>query len=146
MCEDFDPFPEAGWLLVPEAQGRGLGREAAMAAHDWFDHIATGPAVARIPERNERSMALAEHLNYKPMRALDPAIMPAVIAPTAGGLDYGTALDLCLAVAARAEIAVVAMVEFMPKRDLACQSARTAGQLLVALMEMIAGQVAQRRG
>jgi len=79
--------------------------------------------------------------------AFDPAIVPTVIAPTAGGLDYGTALDLCLAVVGRAEIAAVAMVEFMPKRDVAGQGMQTAGQLLAALMRRrIAGQVAQRWG
>ena len=34
LGEDFDPYPEAGWVLEPAVHGRGLGLEAARAAHD----------------------------------------------------------------------------------------------------------------
>lgn len=72
--------------------------------------------------------------------ALDPAIMPAVIAPTAGGLSYGQALGLIRAVADRARIAAFDMVEFMPARDRDGAGARTAAQLLASVLGIIAGQ------
>lgn len=63
----FDPFPEAAWVLAPEAHGNGLGREAAQAAHDWFDRIVTGPLVARVAPENRAALALAEALGYREM-------------------------------------------------------------------------------
>ncbi len=71
MGEDFDNFPEAGWILVPEAQGQGLGLEAAQAAHEWFDRIMPGPLVAMIDATNVTSQKLAEKLGYVSMRECD---------------------------------------------------------------------------
>lgn len=66
--EDFDPFPEATWILTPEAQGRGLAREASEAAHDWFDRVIPGTLVARVGAENTASLRLAAHLGYEEMR------------------------------------------------------------------------------
>ena len=66
--EDFDAYPEAGWLLHPEAQGQGLGADAAQAAHDWFDRVVTGPLVCKIAPENDRSRRIAEALGYAPLR------------------------------------------------------------------------------
>ncbi|WP_425045420.1 GNAT family N-acetyltransferase [Primorskyibacter sp. S87] len=71
LGEEFDRFPEAGWALAPEAQGQGLGREAAQAAHDWFDRIITGPLVAMINAGNEASQRIADHLGYAPLREVE---------------------------------------------------------------------------
>ncbi len=68
MGEDFDSFPEAGWILVPEAQGQGLGLEAVQAAHDWFDRIMPGPLVAMVNSANTASQKLAAKLGYVMMR------------------------------------------------------------------------------
>ncbi len=74
--------------------------------------------------------------------ALDPAIMPAVIAPTNGGLSYGQALALIRGAAARGRIVAFDMVEFMPANDRDGVGARTAAQLLTSVLGVIAGQVA----
>ncbi|QBF32284.1 GNAT family N-acetyltransferase [Thalassococcus sp. S3] len=68
---DFDAYPEAGWVLAPEAQGRGLGAEATKAAHDWFDRVVTGPLVAIIAEGNAPSCKLADSLGYRPLRTVE---------------------------------------------------------------------------
>ncbi|MGI9370286.1 MAG: GNAT family N-acetyltransferase [Ruegeria sp.] len=68
LGEDFDSFPEAGWVLAPEVQGRGLGFEASKAAHDWFDRIMPGPLVALVDSANTASHSLAEKLGYKVLR------------------------------------------------------------------------------
>ncbi|MEM8576221.1 MAG: GNAT family N-acetyltransferase [Pseudomonadota bacterium] len=65
---DFDSYPEAGWMLSPEAQGQGYGREAAGAAHDWFDRVITGPLVCVVAKGNARSLAVALRLGYKELR------------------------------------------------------------------------------
>lgn len=72
--------------------------------------------------------------------ALDPPIMPAVIAPTAGGLTYAQALDLIRAVSGKARIAGMDMVEFMPENDRDGTGARTAAQLLTSVLGLIGRQ------
>ena len=68
LGEDFDLYPEAGWVLAPEAQGRGLAQDAAHAAHDWFDRVVHGPLVAVIDPSHERSLTLAHALGYAKLR------------------------------------------------------------------------------
>ena len=72
--------------------------------------------------------------------ALDPAIMPAVIAPTAGGLSHGQALALIGGVAARAQIAGFDLVEFMPAADRQGDGARMAAQLLISVLGIVGRQ------
>ena len=68
LGDTFDEWPEASWILHPDVQGLGYGREAADAAHDWFDRVVTGPLVSKLEPRNERSLAVATGLGYKPLR------------------------------------------------------------------------------
>ncbi|WP_299693170.1 GNAT family N-acetyltransferase [uncultured Tateyamaria sp.] len=68
LGEDYDAHPEAAWFLDPEFAGRGLGREAAGAAHDWFDRVITGPLVCRVAPGNDASHRLAGILGYKVLR------------------------------------------------------------------------------
>lgn len=68
LGEDFDVFPEAGWVLAPEAQHKGYGVEATKAAHDWFDRVIPGPLVAKISDQNAPSLRLADQLGYREMR------------------------------------------------------------------------------
>jgi RimJ/RimL family protein N-acetyltransferase len=71
LGEDFDPFPEAGWVLDPSAQGKGLGLEAARAAHDWFDRVVAGRTVCMITPENHGSLRIAETLGYAPLREVE---------------------------------------------------------------------------
>ncbi|MEX0370188.1 MAG: GNAT family N-acetyltransferase [Tateyamaria sp.] len=68
MGEDFDSVPEAGWVLAPEAQGRGLGIEAVQAAHEWFDRVVTGPLVCMVDPDHDASARIADQLGYVDMR------------------------------------------------------------------------------
>lgn len=72
--------------------------------------------------------------------ALDPAIMPAVIGRTSGGLSYWDVLSLIGGVAEKGQIAAVGMVEFMPARDVDGIGAMTAVQLLAATLGIVARQ------
>lgn len=63
FCEDSDPEPEIGWMVVPEAEGKGIAHEAALAVRAW----AYGPRglktlVSYIDPDNARSIRLAERL------------------------------------------------------------------------------------
>ena len=71
LGEDFDAFPEAGWVLAREAQGQGLAHDATHAAHEWFDRVVHGPLVALITKTHERSLKLAQTLGYEAMREVD---------------------------------------------------------------------------
>ncbi|MBM1688562.1 GNAT family N-acetyltransferase [Sulfitobacter geojensis] len=71
LGDDFDPFPEAGWVLSPEAQGKGLGLDAVQAAHDWFDRVIAGRTVCMITPENTASLRIADALGYAFMREVE---------------------------------------------------------------------------
>jgi len=68
LGEDFDGFPEAGWIIAPEVQGMGYGSEAALAAHDWFDRVIPGLLGAMVAPDHVVSMRLADRLGYRALR------------------------------------------------------------------------------
>lgn len=68
LGEDFDAYPEAGWVLTPDAQGQGLGLEAVRAAHDWFDRVVTGRLVCMIDPAHTPSLKMADAMGYVAMR------------------------------------------------------------------------------
>jgi agmatinase len=124
---------------------RGIGSARMSDVADavaWGVQFVSGRAVAR--EGVAQAVALvpegAEVVICLDCDGLDPAIMPAVIARTAGGLSYGQVLDLIEGVASRARIAGFAMVEFMPAQDIGGMGATTAAQLLAAAVGVIARQ------
>ena len=93
--------------------------------------------VARALEAVERDARVIVCLDFD---ALDPAIMPAVIARTAGGLGYWTVLELFAGVLAKARIAGLVATEFMPGRDIDGIGAGTAAQLLTSILGLLARQ------
>jgi len=92
-----------------------------------------GRAIDLIPDGAEVIICLD-------LDALDPAVMPAVIGRTAGGLGYWQVLELIAGVAEKARIAGFDMVEFMPERDIDGQGAAVAAQMLAAVMGIVARQ------
>jgi len=57
------PEPEIGWILMAEAEGRGLAAEAARAVRTWaYETLGLGPLVSYIGRGNARSIRLAERL------------------------------------------------------------------------------------
>lgn len=68
MGDDFDRYPEAGWVLAPENQGFGLGLEAVQAAHDWFDRVIAGRTVCIVAPQNAGSLRIAQTLGYEVLR------------------------------------------------------------------------------
>ncbi|MEM9551401.1 MAG: arginase family protein [Pseudomonadota bacterium] len=128
------------------ARGIGSARMADLqAARDWgaevipmhdFSRLGRDVVLDCIPKGGQVAICFD-------CDALDPSIMPAVIAPTAGGLSYGDALGLVRGVAERARIAAFALVEFMPDRDRDGEGARVAGQIVAAVLGLVAQQVAE---
>ncbi len=75
--------------------------------------------------------------------ALDSSIMPAVAAPSPGGLSYVQVTDLLAAVAAKARIAAFCMVEFVPTRDPDGNAAFTAAKIASHVMGHVARESRQ---
>jgi RimJ/RimL family protein N-acetyltransferase len=64
------PEPEIGWMVVREAEGRGIAHEAAQALRAWaYDRLGWTTLVSYIDPANARSIRLAERLGAR----LDPA-------------------------------------------------------------------------
>jgi agmatinase len=70
--------------------------------------------------------------------ALDPSIMPAVIARAPGGLSYWEVIELIRGVAERGRIAAFDLVELMPEQDVAGQGALVAGRILANVIGILA--------
>lgn len=62
---DFDDAPEAMWILVPEARGRGLAVEAMTAAAAAIDRRGIARTVAMIDPINAPSLRVAERLGFR---------------------------------------------------------------------------------
>ena len=66
LGEDFDPYPEAAWILASGTHGRGYAFEAAGAAHIWFDELRQPRRTVCIIQReNAPSHRLAAKLGYR---------------------------------------------------------------------------------
>jgi len=101
---------------------RGLGsarREEVEIARDWGAQIVTarevhqegiGAAMRHLPDG-------ANCIITFDCDALDAGFMPAVMAPTPGGLTYTQSIDLIAAVTSKANLVAFDMIEFVPERD-----------------------------
>lgn len=59
------PEPEAGWMLLPWAQGKGFATEAVSAAHTWGDaRFGAARTVCMIDPNNRPSLRLAAKMGY----------------------------------------------------------------------------------
>ena len=62
---DFDHVPEAAWVLVADAHGRGLAAEAMTAALAWLDVRGKARSVCLIAPDHTASLRLAARLGYR---------------------------------------------------------------------------------
>ena len=70
--------------------------------------------------------------------SLDSGIMPAVMAPTPGGLSYTQSIDLIDAVVKKANVIAFDLIEFVPSRDLNGTAAITAARILANALGRLA--------
>lgn len=125
------------------ARGVGsAGMDALEAAMAWGAHLVPAHEIADggIARAIELIPEGARVVICFDVDALDPSIMPAVVAPTSGGLTYREALALIRGVAGKAVLAGFDLVEFMPERDRDGVGARTAAQLLTTVIGLIGRQ------
>jgi len=63
----FDPYPEASWIITGWAQGQGYATEAATAALDWMEtRFAAKRTVCLVNSDDCESLTLARKLGYLP--------------------------------------------------------------------------------
>ena len=133
---------QVGAIVQVGARGLGSARPADLAAaQDWGARIVTAEALRRdgvaaalagLPEGMPVVVALD-------VDALDPAVMPAVMAPAAGGLGYADVLALLRGAAARGPITGLVLTELVPDQDIHGQGVRLAAQLLTTALGLLAG-------
>lgn len=72
LGEDFDDMPEAGWIIHSDHEGRGIAREAMLAALEWFEENFGKRRIACMIEiGNDPSVGLAKRLGFKMTRDAD---------------------------------------------------------------------------
>lgn len=114
---------EMPWIIgMVQVGARGLGSGEAWQIDDaraWGSHIVTmrdirhgGIAAALAHIAPDAQVLISIDCD-----GLDPSVLPAVNMPTPGGLTYGDMIELLRGVAAKAQIAGLALVEYVPERD-----------------------------
>lgn len=134
-------------ILQLGARGPGSARAAELAdARDWGARIFTardlhrdglGPALEAVPVGGKVVLAID-------VDGIDPTVVPGVILPAFGGLDYQAMLDVIQGVAARATIVGANFVEFVPEKDPSGSGAQAIARLASVLIAAIAGQRKKR--
>ncbi len=114
---------------------RGIGsarEDEVIYAEEWGAEIITarkihrhgvGAALKNVPQG-------ADCIFTIDCDALDPAAMPAVMAPTPGGLTYTQVIDLIGGVIDKANLIGFDLIEFVPGRDIGGVSAYTAAHII----------------
>ena len=115
-------------------------RQEVEFARDWGAKIVTArdvhthgiaAALAHVPE-GARCVVTFD------CDALDAGIMPAVMAPTPGGLSYFQAIDLLAGITGKAELVGFDMIEFVPGRDANGTAAITAAGIIANVVGLLA--------
>ncbi len=65
LGDDFDPYPEVGWIIGEASWGRGYATEAMTAILAWFDAEHGGRSVCMIVPGNAASERIADKLGYE---------------------------------------------------------------------------------
>lgn len=132
-----------GRIVQVGQRGLGSARAADLRdASEWGVAFVPGGEVARdgVARAVDLVPARADVILCFDFDALDPSIMPAVIARTAGGLRYWQALELIGGVASKARIRGVVFTEFMAGRDIDGMGAATASQLVNSTLGLLCRQ------
>jgi agmatinase len=132
------------WRIV-QAGARGLGSARQGEVEDarrWGVHLVPCQHIHRhgvetVLQHIEPDSDVVISLD---LDVLDISAMPAVAAPSPGGLSFVQVTDLIKAVSAKARIAGFAMVEFVPTRDVGGTCAYTAARIAAITLGLIARQ------
>ena len=115
-------------------------RSEYQAALDWGVHIVTARQVHRGGIDQVVDLISADSTVYVAFDcdSLDSSIMPAVLAPTPGGLTYWNVVDMLHGVAAKAKLCGFSLVEFVPERNLDGNAGLTAARIVFNAAALLA--------
>ncbi|WP_182086419.1 arginase family protein [Aureimonas sp. ME7] len=132
---------------IVQVGARGIG---SAATTDYEDALAWG--VSFVPARELHRAGVQAALDLIPegsdiivcidADAIDPSLVPGVIARSPGGLTYDEITDLVRGAAARGRIAAIDFVEFMPERDVDGIGALFFARVITTALGVIARQKA----
>ncbi|WP_102960445.1 arginase family protein [Mangrovicella endophytica] len=132
---------------IIQVGARGIG---SAATSDYEDAKAWG--VDFVPARELHRSGVEAALDLIPegsniivcidADAIDPALVPGVIARSPGGLTYWQMVDLVQGAAKRGRIAAMDFVEFMPERDIDGVGALTFARIITTALGVLARQKA----
>ena len=122
---------------------RGLGsarRSEVEFAKEWGAKIITARELHRdgLSAVMQRVKPDANCLITMDCDALDSGIMPAVMAPTPGGMTYLQSIDLIDAVVKKSRLVAFDMIEFVPQRDMDGTAAITAARIIANTLGCLA--------
>ncbi len=131
---------EMAWVRrIVHVGARGIG---SARTQDMKDTLAAGNAI--VTAREVRTRGVERVLGEFPpgeryyiafdCDGLDPTVMPGVIAPMPGGLEFYDAADLLQGVARRGRVVGISIAEFSPSLDVNGLTALAITRLLVNLM------------
>ncbi len=135
-----------GWVEnIIQIGARGLG---SARPNDYADALAWG--VKFFPMREVQNASLDNIINAVPegsrvffnldIDAMDPAIVPSVIGPAPGGLDYWQLVNLLKGIAKRAGIVGFDLAELMPANDIGGRGALVAARIVSVAMGLVSRQ------
>lgn len=139
---------EMSWIEnIIQLGARGLG---SARPKDYDDALDWG--VKFFPMREIQNFSLDDIVNSVPqgskvfvnfdIDAMDPAIVPSVIGPAPGGLDYWQVVNLLTGIAKRAKVVGFDLAELMPANDIGGRGALVAARLLAVVMGLVSRQIA----
>lgn len=88
-------------------------------------------AIQAIPENSDVILSID-------VDGIDPSVVPGVILPAFGGLNYQQMLDVIQGTAKRANIIAATFVEFVPQKDINVQGAQAIARLVCNVINMMA--------
>ena len=92
-----------------------------------------GPVLAAVPKDTPVFITLD-------IDSMDPAIVPAVIGPAPGGLDYWQVLEIIKGVAGKAKIVGFDLAELMSDNDIGGRGALVAARIVAVMMGLVSRQ------
>ena len=126
-------LPHVERIVQVGMRGYGSARSEEIGVADaWGAEIVTARdvhhhGVAQVLERIPEGSRVAVTID---LDAFDASLMPAVMAPSPGGLDYTQVTDLIAGVVQRGELVAFDLIEFVPARDQHRVCAFTAAMLV----------------
>jgi agmatinase len=143
---------EMDWVEnIIQVGARGLG---SARPQDYEDAVAWG--VKFFPMRDVQNSQLDDIVKAVPegsrvfinldIDAMDPAVVPAVIGPAPGGLDYWQIVNLLTGIAKHAKIVGFNLAELMPANDIGGRGALVAARVLAIVMGLVSRQFAVKQG